>query len=150
MNANPQLDLVEEQIREQVDFYTDKKTFNRRMAIRITALSAILTALTTVAVGAAKMFSPGWIGATGLPLLALVTSGGASVVTAWAALFSNRKLWVLNNTTIAALYELQSDIDFRKRDESAEVSAAEAAEFFGRLKKIINDAESALRATYSG
>ena len=150
MESNPQLDYTEQQILVQINFYTGKRNYNRRMASVAAGLSATLAAVTTIAVGASKMFSPGWIGSTALPLMALLTSGMVSVLAAWTALFSNRKLWVINNTTLAALYELQSDIEFRKKDTSNSVSPTEANEFYERLKKIINESESALKATYSG
>jgi len=150
MQPNPQLDYTEQQIDQHIGFYTGRRNYNRRMASVSAGLSATLAAITTIAVGAAKMFGPGWIGATGLPLLALITSGMASVLAAWTALFANRKLWVINNTTLAALYELQSDIAFRKKDTKTDIAAQEVNDFYGRLKKIISEAESALKATHVG
>ena len=79
----------------------------------------------------------------------MIASGAASVLGAWQAFFSNRKLWVANNTTLAAIYELQWDIAFRKADTGTPITKAEIDRFFDRSKQISNDAEQALASAYA-
>lgn len=45
-----------------------------------------------------------------LAILAMIATGIASILGAWESLFSNRKLWRVNNVALTGLYELQSDI----------------------------------------
>jgi hypothetical protein len=144
MSANTQLDFVEGQLKVHTDFYTNRRNFNRRAAFRLTVLPASLSAIATVLVGASEK-----LGTTWPSILAMIASGAASVLGAWQAFFSNRKLWVANNATLATIYELQSDIEFRKADTSTPITKAEIDRFYDRSKQISNDAEQALASAYA-
>jgi len=91
------------------------------------------------------MLGLGWFRA-----LALVASAAATVIGAWESFFGNRKLWNLNNATIADIYELKTDIAFRQADLTEPISKDEVEEFYNRYKKITRNAEEALSVARSG
>lgn len=131
MTTSPQLDYVKHEINREIDLYTRRKHYNRRAAFAFTVVPASLAAFATVAIGAADKLKIDW-----LPLLAMVATGVASILGAWEALFSNRKLWRVNNLALTRLYEVKSDIEFRELDQARPISDAEIADLFQRLKEV--------------
>ena len=109
---SPQLDFIEKRIQEDIAFFTNRRNFNRKMAFRFSLFPAILSTIATFAIGIEDKFD-----VLLLPVIALVASGIASVLGAWQSLFSNRTLWAANNSTLADLYKLQWDIEYRMADE---------------------------------
>jgi hypothetical protein len=136
MNANPQLKYVKEQVDYEIGLYTQRKHFNRKAAFAFTVVPATLAALATVLIGASEKLGNQW-----LPVLAMVATGIASVLGAWEALFSNRKLWRINNVALTSLYELKSDIEYREIATDRFITQEEADQYFARLKAIRNEGE---------
>lgn len=139
MAPTTQLEYVRQQIDEEIVQYTQRRYFNRRAAFAFTIVPASLAAFATVAIGASEKLQLDW-----LPLLAMVATGIASVLSAWEALFSNRKLWHVNNTALTALYALRSDLQFRELDP-APMTPQEVETFFGHLKHIRAQGEADYR-----
>ena len=131
MTTSPQLDYVKREIDREIDTYTHRKHYNRRAAFAFTVVPASLAAFATVAIGASDKLKIDW-----LPLLAMVATGIASILGAWEALFSNRKLWRVNNLALTSLYEVKADIEFRELDQTKPISEAEVGDFFQRLKAV--------------
>lgn len=144
MTANPQLEYVEQEILCDIGFFRSRRNGNRRAAFTFTIVPASLAALATVLIGAAEKLGSRW-----LPILAMIATALASVLGAWETLFANRKLWVANNTTLAGLKELKSDIEFRKANTALPIPPDEIAQFYGRLKNIRQEAEGALQRARS-
>jgi hypothetical protein len=141
---NTQLNYVEQQIAADIAFFERRRNFNRKSAFRFTIVPAVLSAFATVAIGAQEKLGIPW-----LLILAMIATGIASVLGAWQSLFANRKLWLANNTTLAGLYDLKWDIEYRKGDETSPIAKAEIDDYFKRLKMIRNAAEEALQRAYS-
>jgi hypothetical protein len=146
MNENPQLDYVKEQIKYEIGLYTQRKHFNRRAAIMFTVVPATLAAVATVSIGTSEKLGSKW-----LPILAMVATGIASVLGAWDSLFSNRKLWHVNNVALTRLYELKVDIEYREKAAATPITQGETDEYFTRLKMIRAEGEQSYqRAVGSG
>jgi hypothetical protein len=139
-----QLEYIEQQIGEDISFFCQRRDFNRQAAFLFTIVPATLSAFATVAIGTAEKLHLQW-----LPILAMVATAIASIFGAWQALFANRKLWQANNATLATLYDLRWDIEYRKRDTTSELTKTEIDDYFQRLKTIRNAAEEALKRAYS-
>jgi hypothetical protein len=139
-----QLDYIEQQIGEDLAFFTGRRNFNRKTAFLFTIIPAALSACATVAIGTNEKLDTPW-----LPILAMVATGIASVIGAWQSLFANRRLWHANNATLASLYDLKWDIEYRKCDSAVPIAKAEVDDYFQRLKTIRNTAEEALKRAYS-
>jgi hypothetical protein len=137
MTISPQLDYVKREIDREIGTYTHRKHYNRRAAFAFTVVPASLAAFATVAIGASDRLKIDW-----LPLLAMVATGIASILGAWEALFSNRKLWRVNNLALTSLYEVKADIEFRELDPTKPISEAEVGEFFQRLKAVRAEGEA--------
>lgn len=71
----------------------------------------------------------------------MVATGIASILGAWEALFSNRKLWVVNNSALTGLYALKSEIEFRELDEANPLTKEEVSSFFEQLKLVRQQGE---------
>ena len=138
-----QLDFIEKRIKEDIGFFTDRRSYNRKMAFRFSLFPAILSTIATIAIGIEDKFNISW-----LPVVAIVASGIASVLGAWQSLFANRTLWAANNSTLADLYKLQWDIEYRKADKNSPMEKEEIGSYFERLGKIHDEAENALQQAY--
>lgn len=137
MTISPQLAYVKREIDREIGTYTHRKHYNRRAAFAFTVVPASLAAFATVAIGASDKLKIDW-----LPLLAMVATGIASILGAWEALFSNRKLWRVNNLALTSLYEVKADIEFRELDQTKPISEAEVGDFFQRLKAVRAEGEA--------
>jgi|SRR5271165_3306775 len=140
MNENPQLEYVKDQVKYEIDLYTARKHFNRQAAFLFTVVPATLAALATVFIGASEKLGNTW-----LPILAMIATGAASILGAWESLFSNRKLWHINNTALTDLYELKSDIEYREKAVDRPITQEEADNYFDRLKRIRAEGEKSYR-----
>lgn len=135
MNAT-QLEYVKKEIDYEIGLFTQRKHFNRKAAFSFTVVPATLAALATVSIGASEKLGNKW-----LPILAMIATGIASILGAWEGLFSNRKLWRINNVALTGLYELKSDIEYRETATDRSVTPLETDEYFARLKAIRQSAE---------
>lgn len=131
MSENPQLEYVKAQVLYEIGLYTARKRFNRRAAFLFTVIPATLAASATVFIGASEK-----LGTTWLPILAMIAAGIASILGAWEALFSNRKLWRINNVALTTLYELKSDIEYREKAVERPITQKDTDEYFERLKAV--------------
>jgi|SRR5450756_888529 len=136
MSSNPQLDYVKKQIQDEIGQYTNRKHFNRKAAFAFTVVPASLAALATISIGASEKLGNTW-----LPILAMVATGIASILGAWESLFSNRKLWRVNNVALTGLYALKSDIEYREIAADKPITPADTDKFFEVLKKIRAEGE---------
>lgn len=143
MSNETQLDFVEKKIGEWFRFFSNKRDYNRNKVFIFTIVPASLSALTTVSIGVSEKMDLGW-----LIVVALISSGIATVLGAWESLFSNRKLWVVNNATLAELEELQLNIEYRKRNTAA-ITQNEIDNYYKKLIQIKTKAEKALQSAYS-
>ncbi|MDY7092389.1 MAG: DUF4231 domain-containing protein [Acidobacteriota bacterium] len=130
-SENAQLGYVEEQVNREIDLYTKRKRFNRKAAFLFTVVPATLAALATVFIGASEILDSRW-----LPILAMVATGAASILSTWEALFANKKLWRVNNRALTDLYELKSDMEYRMKAQDSPLELREADEYFERLKRV--------------
>lgn len=143
MDSN-QLTFVQSLINEEINAFTKRRNYNRNAAFRFGVVVSALSALTTILIGSSEIIGIQWLG-----ILALIASGFVTVVSTWENLFQNRKLWTLNNSTLAELYELKIDIEFRNAESNRLIKPDEVQEFYDRYKKIARTTEEALKATRS-
>ncbi|MFL6232898.1 MAG: SLATT domain-containing protein [Thermoanaerobaculia bacterium] len=138
MDISPQLQYVKQQVDYEIGLYTQRKHFNRRAALGFTVVPATLAALATVSIGASEKLGNQW-----LPIVAMIATGIASVLGAWESLFSNRKLWRVNNVALTELYELKSDIEYREKAVDRLITQEETDQYFNRLRTIRKEGEQA-------
>jgi len=136
MGQNPQFEYIKQQVDYEIGLYTQRKYFNRKAAFAFTVIPATLSALATVSIGASEKLGNQW-----LPILAMIATGIASILGAWESLFSNRKLWRVNNIALTSLYELKSDIEYREKAADRPITQEETDQYFERLKKIRKEGE---------
>jgi hypothetical protein len=111
-----------------------------------TVVPATLAALATVSIGASEKLGNEW-----LPILAMFATGVASILGAWESLFSNRKLWRVNNIALTHLYELKSDIEYREKAVDRPIKQEEIDQYFTRLNAVRTEGEQSYhRAVGSG
>jgi hypothetical protein len=137
MNTNPQLDFVKQQVEHEIGLYTKRKQFNRKAAFAFTVFPATLAALATVSIGISDKFA----GSKWLLIVAMIASGTGSILGAWESLFSNRKLWRVNNVALTSLYEIKSDIEYREKAAAMPITQVETDQYFERLKSVRKEGE---------
>lgn len=118
-----------------IGLYTRRKHFNRKAAFAFTVVPATLAAVATIAIGASEKLGNKW-----LPIVAMIATGVASILGAWESLFSNRKLWRVNNLTLTSLFELRTATEYRQKADEP-VTKDEAKQYFERLNAIIAEGE---------
>ncbi len=115
MEPSPQLQYIKKQVDHEIELYTQRKYFNRKAAFAFTVVPATLAAFATVSIGASEK-----LGITWLPILAMVATEHccASILGAWESLFSNRKLWRVNNVARWHTYtNCSPDIAYREKPQ---------------------------------
>lgn len=136
MNSNSQLEYIKKQVDYEIGLYTRRKQFNRKAAFAFTVVPATLAALATVLIGSSEKLENKW-----LAVFAMIATGISSILGAWEALFSNRKLWRVNNVALTSLYELKSDIEYREKATEVSITQDETNQYFARLKEIRKEGE---------
>ncbi len=136
MNAHPQLEYVKAQVEYELGLFTQRKDFDRKAAFAFTVVPATLAAFATVSIGASEKLGNQW-----LPILAMIATGIASILGAWEALFSNRKLWRIDNVALTGLYALKTEIEYRETATERPITPEETDNYFTRLKEIRNEAD---------
>ena len=136
MSTTQQLQYVKQNVNREIELYTQRKHFNRRAAFAFTVFPATLAALATVSIGASEKLGNHW-----LPIVAMVATGIASILGAWESLFSNRKLWRVNNVALTSLYDIKSDIEYREISTEQPITQAEIDQYFARLKTVRSEGE---------
>lgn len=139
-----QLDFVIGEVAREIIFFRKKRNYNRTMSLLFICSAAVLSALATVALGASKM-----VNRPGLEVIALISTGLATVIGGIAAVMSHRKLWHINNVALAALSKLEWDIQFRLANEKQTIYQAEVEDFYTRFIEIIEQADKSWVATYA-
>lgn len=139
----PQLTYVQNQLQGKIAFFKRKRNYNRAMSLLFVCAASVLSGLATVSLGASKMLIRPW-----LEVVALVSTGLATVTGAIAALISHRKLWHINNVAMAALDKLKWDIEFRLANDKP-ILESETADFYARLTGILEDADNSWIDTYA-
>jgi hypothetical protein len=143
MDPSPQLQYVKEQIDHEIGFYTQRKRFNRKAAFAFTVVPATLAALATISIGASEKLGNKW-----LPIFAMIFTGIASILGAWESLFSNRKLWRVNNIALTELYKIQSDIAYREKATDRLITQEETDQYFKQLKAIREESEKSYQRAF--
>ena len=140
MSGDEQLEYVKRQVQYEIGLYTQRKQFNRRAAFFFTICPATLAAFATVCIGANQQVKALW-----LAISAMIATGVASILGAWEALFSNRRLWRVNNVALTALYEIRLDIEYREKASSEPIRQDEIDDYFLRLKSVRTAGEEGYR-----
>lgn len=126
-------DFVERLIAEEIQGFDSSRQFYRRGFFRFTLGTAILSAMTTVLIGMSKTFADqAWLSA-----LALVTSAGITVLSAWDGFFRHRDLWVQKTDSWMSLQNLQSNLQFAKLKTGGSLSADQVDDFYKRFDRIV-------------
>ena len=125
--------FVERLINQEIQGFDSSRQFYRRGFFYFTLGTAILSAMTTVLIGMSKIYSSqAWMSA-----LALVTSAGITVISAWDGFFRHKDLWVQKTDSWMSLQNLQSNLQFAKLKAGGSLSSEQVDEFFKRFEKIV-------------
>jgi hypothetical protein len=127
-------ELLEQQLRDAVANYEDRRQHNKRVSRSVLVLSASISGLTTVLIGlSASLTSPaGKI----IGLIALGTSASVSVIGAWDSLFNHKRLWILYTEHWISMWNLLMDLEHLKKNGDADDS--DYLELYHKFKEIKN------------
>lgn len=75
--------------------------------------------------------------------MALVTSAGMTVASAWEGYFRNKEMWVQKTDTLNLLYALDSDIRYARTCKGESLTAEVTDAFYRRSEEILSEANKA-------
>ena len=128
---------VEQRLERHISFFRDANRTNRYWSFRFAVAPVALTSIATVSIGLSEKLA-----LKSFIVVALITSGLATVIGAWEALFSNRKLWVVSGITLAELRQLESEISYAKTKTNGLPSQQHVDAFDSTLSSIIRKSEA--------
>ena len=132
------LDFVQTEVKEQIKSFDRSRNYYRDGYFWVTLALASLSALTTVLIGVSQIYKLSW-----LSVLALVTSAGTTIASAWEGYFKNKEMWMQKTVTLNQLYELDSDIRYEKVRSGNQVPRDKVDEFYVRYENILKAANMA-------
>jgi hypothetical protein len=126
------LEFIEDEIRKRISSFDGKRTFYRKKASQFTISASLLAALTTFLIGLSQTYPSKLIS-----VVSLATSAGMTVLSSWDNLYSYRRRWIQNNDVIMKLYELNSDIQYKKACSGDCLSSEVVNEFYEKYQEIL-------------
>lgn len=127
--------FIESEIQKRIKSFDDRRKFYRKRTTQFTLFTAGLSAVTTFLIGVSQIYD-----STLLSVFALATSAGITVLSAWDGLYNHRRHWVQNNDTLMHLYELDSDVRYKKSLMNSSLSTQEVEQFYKRYSDILRAA----------
>lgn len=132
------------EVARNLQAFRSRQGYNRRATFVLTIASSALSAGATVLIGVSELYDT----QRALPVLAMVSTAIATVVSAWSGLFANRKMWVTAGTAVGELEALDRDIRFT--ESKGAVSEEDADAYYKRYCEILQTAEESWRVTVQG
>lgn len=129
------LEFVEEELEKRIKAFDERRKLYRKGNIRLTTLTSSLSAITTFCIGVGQIY-----GSKPISIIALATSAGMTVLTTWDNFYSYRRRWVQNNDTLMQLYELNSDIKYKKSLVGSSLSTDEVNLIYKKYGDILKTA----------
>lgn len=129
------LEFVEEELQKRIKSFDERRKLYRRGNVRLTIFTSSLSAITTFCIGVGQIY-----GSKPISIIALATSAGMTVLTTWDNFYSYRRRWAQNNDTLMQLYELNSDIKYKKSLVGSSLSTEEVNLIYKRYGDILKTA----------
>jgi len=129
------LEFVEEELEKRIKAFDERRKLYRKGNIRLTTLTSSLSAITTFCIGVGQIY-----GSKPISIIALATSAGMTVLTTWDNFYSYRRRWAQNNDTLMQLYELNSDIKYKKSLVGSSLSTEEVNLIYKKYGDILKTA----------
>ena len=129
------LEFVEEELQKRIKSFDERRKLYRRGNVRLTIFTSSLSAITTFCIGVGQIY-----GSKPISIIALATSAGMTVLTTWDNFYSYRRRWVQNNDALMQLYELNSDIKYKKSLVGSSLSTEEVNLIYKRYGDILKTA----------
>ncbi len=134
MDTQKKVALLRENIKRQVNAFSERRKSNKRKAF---ALKITVTLL-----GCAVTIILGFQGATDLVLwrnIALVFSAFAVFFNTWDAFFNYRALWIRYTETASELRSLQADLEYLATEQPETIKKSEVDRIHAKYQAILNN-----------
>lgn len=125
--------FLEQEIQGRIDSFKERVAFYRRRAFSLAIGVLIISSLTTVLIGVGEIYSSQTI-----TVSALFLSGLLTVLSGWEAFFGHRQRWIQSNETLMSLYELRSDMAFKKTLSG--FTEEDLNSFYSRYREVLRQA----------
>ena len=136
-----EIDYTKVLLEDQLKFFRKKRNWNRFWALAFIVSSTSLSAIATAAIGISEIFENDIF-----KVVAISSSGIATVLGVWQGAVNYRKLWHINNVVLARLHKIDREL---RRSEVRGELASKAAEIGEELENAIQDADSSWVETYA-
>lgn len=132
--------FIEDEVKKRITSFNERRKFYRRGTFTFTILSAILSAVTTFLIGFGQIYDIKLVS-----VIALGTSASMTILTAWDSFYGHRDRWIQNNDTLMKLYELYSDIQYKKAVSNCKMNMEEINAFYMRYGNVLREANLSWR-----
>ncbi|HEY7213960.1 MAG TPA: SLATT domain-containing protein [Thermoanaerobaculia bacterium] len=140
MSTNDKLTFLRDAIAERGKALNDRAAANRQRGFRMKMLVTGLSAFTTVVLGL-KGFNSAW--SIGIQNVALVSSALVSMFAAWDAFFNYRANWLVQQSTVGLLKELEKDLQYLSAGGEGPLDETKLDELYERYRQIMTDYNAA-------
>lgn len=135
MSDKDALEFIEKELQKRIESFDERRKNYRQGNLRLTVLTATLSAVTTFCIGVGQIYN-----SKPISIIALATSAGMTVFSTWDNFYSYRRRWVQSNDALMQLYELNSNIKYKKSLKNSILSTEEINEFYNRYESILKTA----------
>ena len=136
MGINANLDVLGQDVTDRILSFKKRKEDNKKRAARVVLFASVISAITTILIGASTIIGDNLNKI--LTLLALVTSTSLSVIHTWDGLFNHKKLWINYADALNKLYELETDIRHLRTNTEA-ILQEDVNNLYFKYKYILNE-----------
>jgi len=132
------IDFVQAELQKQISRFDQARNYYRNGHFWVMLAMATLSALTTLLISVGQIMQLTWV-----TLMALATSAGMTIATAWEGYFRNKEMWVQKTDTLNQLYELDMDIRYAKIRHNGPPPQEDVDRFYSRYEDILRAANKA-------
>lgn len=140
MTGNLQLTFLKTKVSHEIEQFERRVESNRKWAVRLRLATVTIGVLTTILIGIIKYVSVSWVTPDHMIASAFVLSSFVPLVSAIESIYEPRRMWIVYNGTVVALYGLSDELEFETLGN--EIQPARLKAFFDRFESILGDANA--------
>lgn len=125
------LEYLQNELTRQIAGFDDSRKFYRTTHFNLTMATAVLSALTTVLIGAGRIATTNW-----WFIVPLLASASITVASSYEGFLRPKELWMQKTDTWMALQNLDANITYAVK-KSGGLSQQEIDEFYKRFDQIL-------------
>jgi hypothetical protein len=130
------INFLKKIIGKRINSFKDRRSENRKQAIRLKFVSLIVASSTTILLGLNGFNTQGKLIVQNT---AFILSAITAFLTAVDTFFNYRGLWIRYNATLNELYELRDNLEYLCTDEATNISKEDVDKLYQKYQTILNE-----------